>query len=292
MKIHIAIGSTTSMPGQVEHNLGQIAAFARRAAVNGVDLLLTPEMSASGYGGYPEVVATAEPVGNGPIYQALAKTAADTGVVIAAGFVEKLESRRLLAHYVVYPDGRFVAQRKHRVTETEQPLLEPAAPFAPDKDGLQRQPSELRFSFFEVKGVRCVVNICADAGIRDINQYFYENGVELLLGPTGAGGKREDRVTTAELQTEEGREKYLRILETVFSPGQGATDCIKYRRALAAVNLCGYDGRDHHHAGHGMIINPMGEVEGFFHGIPNLDRQRPMYADAVIDLDLKINSSV
>ncbi len=286
-EIHIAIGSTTSMPGQVEHNLGQIAAFARRGAADGVDLLLTPEMSASGYGGYPEVIATAEIAGDGPIYHALARTAAETGVVIAAGFVEACEARPLLAHYVVYPDGRFVVQRKHRVTEAEKPL-EPVVPFAPDQDGQERQPVEKRFVFFEVKGVRCVVSICADAGITDINQYFYENGVELLLGPTGAGGKRDDRVITADLQTEEGREKYLKILETVFSPGKGATDCIKYRRALAAVNMCGYDGQKLYHAGHGMIINPMGEVEGFFHGIPNLDRQRPMYADAVIDLDLKL----
>jgi len=29
----------------------------------------------------------------------------------------------------------------------------------------------------------------------------------------------------------------------------------------------------------------MGEVKGFFHGIPNLDRQVPMYAHAVIDVD-------
>lgn len=288
MNIHIAIGSTTSMPGQVEHNMGQIAEFARRAAANGVDLLLTPEMSASGYGGYPEVLATAEAAGSGPIYHALAQTAAETGVVVAAGFVEQLKSRPLIAHYVVYPDGQFVVQRKHRVTETEMPLA-PVVPFAPDKQNQQpRQPVKKQFAFFDVKGVRCVVSICADAGITDINQYFYENGVELLLGPTGAGGKREDRVTTADLQTEEGREKYLKILETVFSPGQGATDCIKYRRALAAVNMCGYDGQNHHHAGHGMIINPMGEVEGFFHGIPNLDRQRPMYAEAVIDLNIKL----
>jgi hypothetical protein len=33
-----------------------------------------------------------------------------------------------------------------------------------------------------------------------------------------------------------------------------------------------------------MIITPMGEVPALIHGLPNLDRQRPMYAHAVIDL--------
>ena len=82
-----------------------------------------------------------------------------------------------------------------------------------------------------------------------------------------------------------GRENYARVLETVFFPGASIADCIARRRALLAVNLCGYDGQRHHHVGHGMIINAMGEVPGFFHGIPNLDRQRPMYAHAEVDFD-------
>ena len=288
-EIHVAIGSTTSLPGQVDQNLEQIAGFAGRAANDGADLLLTPELSASGYGGFPEVIVTAEEAGKGNIHDSLAKVAAATGVVIAAGFVELAGTRRYIAHYVVYPDGRFVVQRKHRVTEAERPL-DPAVPFAPDLEGQERQPAELKFVFFDVKGIRCVVSICADTGISDINAYFAAQGVELLLGPTGAGGRREDRVSTADLYTTAGREKYLEVFETLFSPGHGVIDCIQYRRALAAVNLCGYDGKMHHHAGHGMIINAMGEVAAFFHGIPNLDRQRPMYASGIIDVEDRLRS--
>jgi predicted amidohydrolase len=290
-KIHIAIASTTSLPGQLDRNLGQIANFAKMAGDDGADLLLTPELSASGYGGFPEVIATAEIAGSGLIYESLAKTASVNGVVIAAGFVEMNGNKRHLSHYVVYPDGKFVVQRKHRVTDVEKPL-EPAMPFVQKVEGQERQPTELKFEFFEIKGVRCVVSICADAGITDINAYFAKNGVELLLGPTGAGGKREDRVTTGELHTEAGRDKYLENLEKVFSPGRGAIDCIKYRRALAAVNMCGYDGKQHYHAGHGMIINPMGEVVGFFHGIPNIDRQRPMYAEGIVDVEDRLSGTI
>lgn len=287
--IHVAIASTTSLPGQLDRNLGQIADFAKQAGDDAVDLLLTPELSASGYGGFPEVIATAEKAGKGRIYDNLAKIADKTGVTIAAGFVEQAENRRHISHYVVFPDGRFVVQRKHRVTEVEHPL-EPSVPFSPDVNEMKRQPSELQFNFFEVKGVRCVISICADAGISDINSYFERNGVELLLGPCGAGGKREDRVTTADLHTEEGRARYLENFEKLFSPGRGVIECIQHRRALAAVNLCGYDGRIHHHAGHGMIINAMGEVEGFFHGIPNLDRQRPMYASGTVDVEDRLGN--
>ena len=289
--IHIAVGSTTSKPGDVAGNLRQIAAFAAQAGKDGVDVLLTPELSATGYGGYDDVVATAEEAGKGPIYRELAAMAKANNVVVCAGFVEANKGKRHLSHYAIFPDGKFVVQRKHRVTRVEQPLEEPfeLVPQPNEKDpAIRGQPAKLEFSYFEVRGVKCAITICADGGITNLGEILRKDGVELLLGPAGAGGKLEDRVRTEDLKTDEGREKYLKWLELVFFPGRGVTDCIKYGRALAAVNQCGYDGRKFAHLGHGMIITPMGEVAGFFHGIPNLDRQRPMYAHAVVDVADKV----
>ncbi|MEI8195832.1 MAG: carbon-nitrogen hydrolase family protein [Phycisphaerae bacterium] len=285
--IHVAIGSTTSMPGDLKRNLGQIGDFARRAAADGVALLLTPEMSATGYGNYPDVLALAEAAGKGAVYVGLACLAKETGVVICAGFVEANGAKRHLAHYVVYPDGRYIVQRKHRITPVEHPL-EPAVELRPVPGEESGQPVEVIINCFEVNQVRCAISICADAGIDRLSEILAEKGVELLLGPTGAGGPRAERVTTSELRTAEGLAKYTKILQTVFFVGGGAADCIKYRRGLAAVNMCGYDGRKHAHLGHGMIVNPMGEVVGFFHGIPNIDRQRPMYAHAVVDVEERV----
>lgn len=283
-QLHLAIASTTSKPGAVADNLAQIADFARRAAADGAQLLLTPELSASGYGNTPEVLATAETAGDGPIYQFLVQTARETGVVICAGFVEKRDDKRHLAHYAVFPDGRFVVQRKHRITHVEVPL-EPIVPQKPpfsEWDGTG-QPQRIEIETFEVGGVRCAMAICADAGIENLNEILCERGVQLLLLPVAAGGKRQDRVTTADLQTDEGRARYVEILQTVFFTGNASADCLKYRRALAAVNLCGFDGKTHYHVGHGSITNAMGEVVGFFSGQPNLDRQRPMFAHATIE---------
>jgi predicted amidohydrolase len=289
--IHIAIASTTSKPGAVAENLRQIAEFAAQAGRDGADLLLTPELSASGYGPYPEVLATAEPAGNGPIFQALAGMARASGVVACAGFVEACGDKRYLAHYIVYPDGRFIVQRKNRVMLTERPLdpsgeLIPPDPAQPSGDPADPgQPRQPQFSFFEVKGARCAVAICADSGIPGLDDLLEKAGVEVLLVPTGAGGERKDRVTTEELRTETGRKKYLHWLERVFFPGASVITCIERRRAMAAVNLCGYDGKKHYHLGHGMIITPMGEVPALIHGLPNLDCQRPMYTHAVVDLE-------
>jgi len=285
--IHVAIASTTSKPGAVEANLRQIAGFAKQAGRDGVDLLLTPELSACGYGGYPEVLATAECAGEGPIFQALKQMSQENRLVVAAGFVEASENKRFLAHYIVFPDGRFIVQRKNRVTPSEHPI-DPAGELIQSDPTEVGQPREPQFSFFEIKGVRCVVAICADSGVTGLDELLATQGIELLLVPTGAGGSRDDRVTTEALRTDAGRQKYLQWLERVFFPGASVIDCIRHKRALAAVNLCGDDGQRHSHLGHGMVITPMGEVAAFFHGLPNLDRQRPMYAHAVIDLEDRV----
>jgi len=209
-KIHVAVASTTSKPGDVTGNLAQIEELAKRAAADGADLLLTPEMSASGYGSYPEVLLTAEAAGHGPIYRRLSMIANATGVVVCAGFVEAADNRRYLAHYVVYPGGMFKVQRKHKVTLTERPLDSPVklVPTGNETDPADSgQPTETHFNYFDVRGVRCGITICADSGINNVCGIFKQNGVELRLLPAGAGGRREDRVTTEDLRTPEGREK-------------------------------------------------------------------------------------
>ena len=284
-QIHLAVASTTSRPGEVARNLAQIADFARRAASDSAQLLLTPELSASGYGNFPEVLATAETAGDGPIYDFLRQTARETGVAIGAGFVEQRGEKRHLSHYVVFPDGHYVVQGKHCITNSETPLQSISSqqsPFAFDGTG---QPERVEIEVFEVAGVRCAIAICADLGIENLSAMLQQRGVQLLLLPAGAGGKREDRVTNADLQSDEGRARYTELLSTVFFTGDASADCLKHRRAMAAVNLCGYDGQRHYHMGHGSIINAMGEVVGFFPGQPNLDRQRPLYTHAAIDTD-------
>lgn len=284
--LHLAIASTTSLPGELDRNLEQIIGFARRAANDGAHLLLTPEMSATGYGGFPEVLALTEVAGDGPIYKALSQAARETDVVICAGLVEQNGEKKHLSHYAIFPDGSFIAQRKHRTTHSEVPL-EPEysqqPPFGGDGTGTA---PKMNFQIFKVNGVACAIVICADSGIENIRATLAEQGVRVLLMPTGAGGKREDRVTNEDLQTPEGREKYARLLESVFFPGRDAiVQSIELRQAFAAVNLCGYDGKRHYHLGHGMIVNKYGEVPALFHGLPNLDRQRPMYAHAEVEIE-------
>ncbi len=284
--LRIGIASLASQPGDVAGNLDQVAWAAAQAAQVHCDLLLTPEMSATGYGGYAEVVACAEVAGHGPIYARVAEMAQRTGVVLCVGFVEQSPHKRYLAHYVVYPDGRFVVQRKNRVTPREYPL-DPAVPlwFDDSEDIGHVDAAAADWQFFWVNGVRCGIVICADLGVKSLHQYFQQQGIELMLLPTGAGGTRAERMTTTEIRAPGGLERYMEAMHWACFPGDGVKECVTYGRALAAVNMCGYDGRQFYHGGQGSIVDCFGDVHALIPGIPNLDRQRARFTHAQIDFD-------
>lgn len=290
-KLNIAIGSTCSKPGDLEGNIAQISMLAKKAAANGCDLLLTPELSATGYGGYPEVIACAEPAGEGRIYTALSGIARKNRLVVMAGFVEKSGSKNYLSHYAIYPDGTFKVQRKHRVTPREFPL-EPGVELYYDNTeeiGHVTLGNE-QFQYFYVKDVKCVIVICADLGMKNLQKVLDDNGVELMLLPVGAGGERKDKVTNEDLKTEEGIRKFYELSNNeYFFPGGSVLDCIHHRRARAAVNMCGFDGKKLYHGGSGSIISQFGDIVGHLAGIENIDRQKPMFVCGEVDLSESLN---
>lgn len=279
-----------SKPGQMEENLKQLEVFARKARANGCDVLLTPELSISGYGGYEEVLATAETAGEGPVYRGLRQIAKENQVVLLAGFVEKQEGKRYLAHYIVYPNGQFLVQRKHRVTPLEAPLVPSVPLYFDDTEeiGHVYEGGE-QFTYFEINGVKCVIVICADAGIRGLQDILDRNDVDVMFVPVGAGGVRENKVTNQDLLTEEGVRRYYELCDNeYFFPGGTILDCIAHDRCTAAVNMCGYDGKALYHGGSGSIVNHFGEIVGHLAGLENMDRQRPMFVCAEVDFNERL----
>lgn len=277
--LNIAIGSTCSRPGDVAGNLAQIAALAQMAGGCGCRLLLTPELSATGYGGYPEVLAAAEEAGKGPIYETLARLAGAQDLVLLAGFAEREGDETYLSHYAVYPDGRFAVQRKHRVTPRERPFSPGVELYYDDTEEIGHvTPGMERLNVFTVDGVRCALIICADFGLKNLHGLLDERRVDLLLLPTGAGGSMEDKVTDAVLRTPEGREKHRAFYNEALLYGDSLVDCLRHRRGFAAVNQCGFDGRDFYHGGSGSIISPFGELVALIPGINNVDRAVPRFA--------------
>ena len=283
-RMTVAIGTTASLPGDLAGNLGQIQRLAMQAGAVGCDVLLTPEMSATGYGGYPEVLALAEPAGDGPIYRGLADIATASGVTVLAGFVESAGTLRYIAHYAVAPSGRFTVQRKMRATPAERPLDPAAKLFYDDTEEIGHVvPGEERFELMTIRGVPCAIVICADWGVRGLPEILQRLGARMIFLPTGAGGKREERVDDEELPTVEGREKYARLVDERPYTGRGALDCRDKGWGFAAVNLCGFDGKQRYHGGSGSIVTPQGDVAAVIPACPNFTRAGPRLAFATLE---------
>lgn len=289
-RINIGLVSMCSRPGDVEGNLRQLEEFAIKARANECHVLLTPELSVSGYGGYEEVLASAETAGEGAVYRGLKRIAFENRMVLLAGFVERYGGKRFLSHYIVYPDGRYLVQRKHRVAPTEAPLESPVELYFDGSEDIgQVHPGEESFTYFWINGVKCAVVICADAGIGNLHEIMDRNQVDVIFLPVGAGGTRENKVTNEELRTEEGIRKYYRLCDNeYFFPGQTLLDCIEHDRCVAAVNMCGFDGKKLYHGGSGSIVNHFGEIVGHLAGIENIDRQRPLFVCGEVDFNERL----
>lgn len=284
-ELTIAIGSTHSIPGDVTGNLEQISRLASGAAANGAALLLTPEMSASGYGGYPEVLATAESAGSGLIFERLAELARKNTIVMLAGFVEQHEDHRYLAHYIVWPDGKFVVQRKHRVTPLESPLEPSVELYFDDTEEIGHVPDGCsRFEVVDIAGARAAVVICADYGVRGLDAILSGAGVNLLLLPTAAGGKRENSSTVAELHIPTALEAHIGRAAAHAFPQDAVRKCVNHRRAFAAVNMTGFDGRSLYHGGSGSIVDPSGSVEALLPSSNIIGRERARLAVGTVTI--------
>lgn len=271
--LNVMIGSTCSLPGDLQGNLNQINNLARQAAALDSDILLTPELSVCGYGSYPEILALAEIAGRGPIYRELASIAGLYKTTIIAGFVELCQDIRTISQYIVFPDGQFQVQRKHRVTPLEKPL-ESAGLLVKTPDDDIGQPLAVDISFvpFTVRQVRCLVVICADWGLAGLNEMLDKMRIEMVFLPVGAGGSREERISDAELQTAAGKEKYLRILDQAAYNNRDAIACLEKSRALAAVNMAGFDGRSLYHGGSGSITSAGGDIAALVPACPNFEQ--------------------
>ncbi len=71
----------------VEFNLAAIDTAAREAAASGAKILLTPEMSATGYDIGELVSLRAEPA-DGPIFDSVAEIARSAGIAVVYGYPE------------------------------------------------------------------------------------------------------------------------------------------------------------------------------------------------------------
>ncbi|NGO71839.1 nitrilase-related carbon-nitrogen hydrolase [Streptomyces boncukensis] len=143
---------------------------ARRAAARGARLLVTPELSLTGYALGDQVSAHAEPA-DGPSARALARIAATHGIALAYGYPERDGAAVHNAAALIGPDGTRLAhyRKTHLYGPYERSHYTPG----------DRLPVQA-----ELDGLRIGLLICYDVEFPEAVRAHALAGTELLLVPT------------------------------------------------------------------------------------------------------------
>jgi len=152
--------------------LAAVADAAARAAVAGARLLVTPEMSLTGYAiGADRVAALAEPV-PGPLTDRVAAIAAEHGLAIAVGLPVRTPAGVANTVVVVDSDGSLLAgyAKAHLYGDVDRDA------FVPGDVGVVQ---------FRLDGVVVGLLVCYDVEFPEAVRAHALAGTELLVVPTG-----------------------------------------------------------------------------------------------------------
>jgi predicted amidohydrolase len=115
--------------GDVAHNRDEAVRWATRAADQGAQLIVLPELASSGYVFNDEAEAerTAESAGDGPIVEALQSVCARHTCYVVVGVNERAGKQRYNSAVLVGPEGTLGAYRKLHLFHNEKSWFEPGS---------------------------------------------------------------------------------------------------------------------------------------------------------------------
>jgi predicted amidohydrolase len=236
--LHVAVAQIHSTARDPQSNLVRLHRQVQSAVAVGVEVILFAETCIHAYELSAENKAFAEPVG-GPLTTQVGQWARQYGISILAGFIEQDGEQLYNSQLVARPDGTLAAQRKHSITPGEI------------EGGISAGPRAR--TVFTFNDVRCAVVICADTGIEGLADDLAAQGIDYCFIPTAGGGKYEDYLHEADLDTPEGRQRYADNRPRVFNTQAILSDC--NLGPFASANAMGYDGYYACHQGHCMIVD-------------------------------------
>ncbi|MGY3146454.1 (R)-amidase [Bradyrhizobium sp. USDA 3397] len=176
----IALAQIASEPGNTAGNLARALECVARAATEGAQLLLLPELHLQGYRADDLFAQQAETI-PGPAADALSEATSNSGVYVAMGMARRSES----FPHAVYNSVAF-AGPGGSVNYFDK--VHPAT-FHPYTEGVHFAPGN-RAPVFETPFGRCSLQICYDAFFPELARHFALQGSELNLvisaGPRGS----------------------------------------------------------------------------------------------------------
>ena len=164
--IRVAAIATINRPGEPQANLANHESWARRAADEGAELILFPEMGITGYWTDSRLWHVAEPV-PGPSIAELERVAKDLGVIVCAGIAEKEHDIVFNSQALVGPNGYIGKSRKLHI---------PIAEYAYWRGGYDAP-------VHDTGKCRVGINICFDNWFCESSRLVTLKGAEVLLSP-------------------------------------------------------------------------------------------------------------
>lgn len=250
----VAVAQVQASALDVDRNVAATTKAIAEAAAQGAELVVLPELVASGYAvGDPGIRDLAEPGdGSGRVLSAWRAAAREHSVAIIGGYPERADDRLFNAVAVIDAAGEIAGgYRKLHLFGTEK------STFSPGDRGLP---------VFEIGGVTVGVAVCYDLRFVEVLRVLaIESGADLVAVPTAwvAGFDRQ---------------------ESVISANPGQLDGVLVQANLnqiyvACADLCGTDG-EATFLGRSLIASPYGRPTA-----GPLDDATPAVAVAEVDVE-------
>lgn len=198
--LNIALAQINLQVGAIDKNLAAIRAARARAAALGADLVVTPELSISGYPPEDLVLKPAFVEACAAAVAELAKDTADGGPAIIIGTPWNYAGRLHNAAFLLA--GGEIAARRAKVELPNYGVFDEKRVF---------QPGDLAGPVM-FRGFRLGVMICEDWWLPRVPAHLAAEGAELLLSLNGSpfeDGKQQRRVQLAAQRVRETRLPYI-----------------------------------------------------------------------------------
>jgi N-carbamoylputrescine amidase len=224
------------LPGPEAENIEAVGDLVARAASEGAQIILPPELFEGPYFCQVEdeaLFATARPTMEHPSVRAMGRLAKQLGVAIATSFFEKDGQHYYNTLAMIGPDGDIHGTyRKSHIPDG--PGYEEKYYFRPGNTG---------FKVWDVFGARIGVGICWDQWYPECARAMALMGAELLFYPTAIGSEPYD----ADLDTSR---MWRRAMQ-----GHAVSNCMP----LIAANRIGNESGQQFY-GHSFIANEWGDL--------------------------------
>lgn len=180
--VTIALAQHDLVPGDLDHNLGIVEDHMRRAADQGADIVVFPELATSGFRqdllGEERRQEIAEPV-DGPTAQRVGRLAAELGVYVVVAILEMSRVSGVIYNTMVLIDRQGAVAghyRKNHAFDTE------GMHFAPGRE----------MPVFDTDFGKVGIMICYDMGLPETARCLTLGGAELILVPSAWRQEDED----------------------------------------------------------------------------------------------------